>query len=227
MQPASKQDGWAQGSLFSDTGLLVSVPAGAYLLTGEAWSEHGRLDRAVRVAGQPAREGAGHAPHLGQGTPVAPSPLGRSWAVRAARTAKQAELSFHSHESPPRSAHLSIVSIFIFTSCFCNGFTTGLGCAWQRRGAFTAIPESPRMSWTCACCRHMKGTSSDPTDPVLYLSQCQCSRFTRCGLVWSHARRGGPVEGWPLVCLNQPAGAWGHRNLLGEGDKRGRLEQSP
>lgn len=210
MQPASKQDGWAQGSLFSDTGLLVSAPAGAQLLAVKARSEHGRLDRAVQVAGQPAGEGAGRAPHLGRGTPAASSPLGCSWAVRAAQTVKQAELSFHSRRSPPRCAHSSIVSIFIFTLCFCNSFTTGLGCAWQRRGAFTAIPESPSMGWTRACCRHTKGTSFDPTDPALYLSQCQCSRLTRRGLVWSHPRRGGPVEGWPLVCLNQPAGAWGH-----------------
>lgn len=32
------------------------------------------------------------------------------------------------------------------------------------------------------------------------------------------------MVGWSLVCLNQPASAWGHQNLPGERDKRGRLE---
>lgn len=42
--------------------------------------------------------------------------------------------------------------------------------------------------------------------------------------IQNHSRTGHPVEGWPFVCLNQPACAWGHQNLPGERDKCGRLE---
>lgn len=46
MQPASKQDAWAQESLFSDPGvfpwLSVSVPAGTRLPTDKTWSDHRR-----------------------------------------------------------------------------------------------------------------------------------------------------------------------------------------
>lgn len=161
-----------------------------------------------------------------------PAPLctatGCSRVVQAARTVKPAELNFLSCGSPPHPTHSSIILIFVFTSCFCNSFTTDPACAWPRRGAFTAITGSPHTSQTCVCSQHTKGRSFDLTDPTVYLNQCQCwcqgSYFMWSGLIQSRSRRGGPVEGWPLVCPNQPASAWGHQNLPREHDKRGRLE---
>lgn len=232
MQPASKQDEWAQESLFSDTGvfpwLLVSVPAGTHLSADEAHSEQAEQ----RGAGiLPTRECPGRASHLFQGTPAASSSPRPPWDAAGGRggvagstscEAGRVRLPFLRVPSPPHT--LEHCFHFIFTSRFCNGFTTSPVRAWQRRGARTAVPGSPCTSQTRVRCRHMKGMSFDPTNAAVYLNQCQCSRFTQSSLIQSHHRTGGPVVGWPLVCLNRPAGAWGRQNLPGECDKCGRLE---
>lgn len=98
MYPASK-DGWAENSVLR---LLVVLLA----LGQDATADKARCD---------------HGGWTGQ--PILQPPLSL-W--EAAPPGKQVELSVLPHRAPPHLSHPSIISISIFASCSCRGFTTSL-----------------------------------------------------------------------------------------------------